>query len=68
MVKITKAFVDKVAAPAVNAMPASTGQPAPVPAHVVMPEPELAAPPEPVAIRHAEPDLPFDLRFHLGLR
>ncbi len=56
------------AAPVINATPASMGQPAPVPATVVMPEPEPAALPEPIAIRHAAPDLPFDLRFHLGLR
>jgi hypothetical protein len=42
----------------------------PVPAPVVMPEPEPAAPPEPVplAARPGAPDLPFDLRYHLGLR
>jgi len=56
------------AAPAINSMPASAAQPAPVPAPVVMPNPEPAASPEPIVIRHAAPDLPFDLRFHLGLR
>lgn len=39
----------------------------PVPAPVVMPEPEPVAP-EPVAVRPGAPDLPYDLRYHLGLR
>ena len=42
---------------------------APMPAPVVMPDPAPVAPPapEPVA-RPGAPDLPYDLRYHLGLR
>jgi hypothetical protein len=41
-----------------------------VPAPVVMLEPESVAPPVPVpvAARPSAPDMPFDLRYHLGLR
>lgn len=38
----------------------------PVPAPVVAPAPESAAPP--VASRPGAPDLPYDLRYHLGLQ
>lgn len=43
---------------------------APVPAPVVMPEPEPVASPVPVPLvaRPGAPDMPFDLRYHLGLR
>ena len=46
------------------------GGAAPMPAPVVMPEPEPVAPPVPVpvAARTGAPDMPFDLRYHLGLR
>jgi len=56
------------AAPAITAI--MRGGAAPVPAPVVMPEPEPVAPPVPlpVAARPGAPDLPFDLRYHLGLR
>jgi len=56
------------AAPAIYAAMGRTAVPMPAP--VVMPEPEPAAPPEPVplAARPGAPDLPFDLRYHLGLR
>lgn len=56
------------AAPAIYAVMGRTA--VPVPAPVVMPEPEPAAPPEPapVAVRPGAPDMPFDLRYHLGLR
>jgi len=53
------------AAPAIYAAMGRTA--VPVPAPVVMPEPEPVAP-EPVAVRPGAPDLPFDLRYHLGLR
>lgn len=55
------------AAPAIYAAIGRTA--VPVPAPVVMPEPEPAPPdPVPVAVRPGAPDLPFDLRYHLGLR
>ncbi len=56
------------AAPAIYAAMGRTA--APVPAPVVMPEPDPAPPPEPVPLlaRPGAPDLPFDLRYHLGLR
>lgn len=56
------------AAPAITAIMA--GRAAPMPAPVVMPEPEPAPPPTPVpvAVRPGAPDMPFDLRYHLGLR
>lgn len=40
------------------------------PALVVTPDAEPVAPPDPapVAARPGAPDLPFDLRYHLGLR
>lgn len=53
------------AAPAIYAIMGRTAVPMPAP--VVMPEPEPVAP-EPVAVRPGAPDLPFDLRYHLGLR
>lgn len=61
-----EALID--AAPAIYAAIGRTA--VPVPAPVVMPEPEPAAPPEPVPLvaRPGAPDLPFDLRYHLGLR
>jgi len=61
-----EAFLD--AAPAINAIMGRTA--VPVPAPVVMPDPEPVAPPVPVpvAARPSAPDLPFDLRYHLGLR
>lgn len=55
------------AAPAIYAAMGRTS--VPVPAPVVMPEPEPAPPPAPVPVSRAgAPDLPFDLRFHLGLK
>lgn len=56
------------AAPAIYAAMGRTA--VPVPAPVVIPDPEPAPPPAPesVAIRHGAPNLPFDLRYHLGLR
>ena len=56
------------AAPAIYASMA--GGAAPMPAPVVMPEPEPAAPPVPAPLvaRPGAPDLPYDLRYHLGLR
>ncbi|TXG98887.1 MAG: hypothetical protein E6R08_03565 [Nevskiaceae bacterium] len=56
------------AAPAIYAAMGRTAVPLPAP--VVMPEPEPVAPPvpEPVAVRPGAPDLPYDLRYHLGLR
>lgn len=51
------------AAPAIYAAMGRTA--VPVPAPVVMPEPVA---PEPVAVRPGAPDVPFDLRYHLGLR
>lgn len=56
------------AAPAINAI--MRGAAAPMPAPVVMPEPEPAPPPVsvPLVARPGAPDLPFDLRYHLGLR
>jgi hypothetical protein len=56
------------AAPAIYAAMGRTA--VPVPAPVVMPEPEPAPPPTPVPLvsRPGAPDLPFDLRYHLGLR
>lgn len=54
------------AAPAIQAIMA--GGAAPMPAPVVMPEPEPVAPPVPVAPRPGAPDLPYDLRYHLGLQ
>ena len=53
------------AAPAIYAAMGRTAVPAPAP--VVMPDPEPVAP-EPVAVRPGAPDLPYDLRYHLGLR
>lgn len=53
------------AAPAIYAAIGRTAVPMPAPA--VMPEPEHVAP-EPVAVRPDAPDLPYDLRYHLGLR
>lgn len=55
------------AAPAIYAAIGRTA--APVPAPVVIPEPEPAPPPAPVPVpRSGAPDMPFDLRFHLGLK
>ena len=55
------------AAPAIYAAMGRTA--VPVPAPVVMPEPEAAPPPAPVPMaRSGAPDMPFDLRFHLGLK
>jgi hypothetical protein len=52
------------AAPAIYAA-LGRARPEPVPAPVVMPEPEpVAAAPMPARA----PDMPFDLRFHLGLK
>ena len=53
------------AAPAIYAAMGRTAVPMPAP--VVMPEPEPVAP-EPVAVRPGAPDLSYDLRYHLGLR
>ena len=58
-----EALID--AAPAIYAAIGRTAVPMPAP--VVMPEPEPVAP-EPVAVRPGAPDMPFDLRYHLGLR
>lgn len=57
------------AAPAIYAALGRSHLAAPMPAPVVMPEPAPVAPPapEPVA-RPGAPDLPFDLRYHLGLQ
>lgn len=54
------------AAPAITAIMA--GGAAPMPAPVVMPELKPAPPPAPVAARPGAPDLPYDLRYHLGLQ
>ena len=55
------------AAPAIYAILGRTEQvTVPVPAPVVAPAPKSAAPP--VAIRPGAPDLPYDLRYHLGLQ
>ncbi|MFT4055576.1 MAG: hypothetical protein QM681_13805 [Novosphingobium sp.] len=54
------------AAPAIQAN--MRGGAAPMPAPVVTPEPEPAPPPAPVAARPGPPDLPYDLRYHLGLQ
>lgn len=56
------------AAPAIYAAMGRTAVPvAPPPAPVVMPEP--APPPASVPVpRSGAPDMPFDLRFHLGLK
>lgn len=55
------------AAPAIYAAMGRTA--VPVPAPVVMPEPEPIAPPVPAPpFRPGAPDLPFDLRRQLGLR
>lgn len=56
------------AAPAITAI--MVGGAAPMPAPVVMPDPEpVASPvPAPVASRPGAPDLPYDLRYHLGLQ
>ncbi len=61
-----EALID--AAPAIYAAMGRTAVPMPAP--VVMPEPEPLAPPVqvPVAVRPGAPDMPFDLRYHLGLR
>lgn len=53
---------------AAPAMWAIMGRAAVEPEPVVKPEPEPAPPPAPVAIRLGAPDLPYDLRYHLGLR
>ncbi len=63
--------VFRQALPAIHAALGSTrtdAVPVPLPAPVVMPEPEPAPPPAPVPMRAGAPDMPFDLRFHLGLR
>lgn len=39
-----------------------------VPAPVVITDPEPAPPPAPLVARPGAPDMPFDLRYHLGLR
>lgn len=55
------------AAPAIYAAMGRTAVPLPAP--VVMPEPEPVPPPTPVPVTRAgAPDMPFDLRYHLGLR
>jgi hypothetical protein len=54
------------AAPAIIAI--MRGGAAPVPAPVVMPDPDPVAPPVSVAPRPGAPDLPYDLRYHLGLQ
>jgi hypothetical protein len=56
------------AAPSIYAAMGRTAVPAaPAPAPVVMPEP--APPPAPMPVpRSGAPDMPFDLRFHLGLK
>lgn len=56
------------AAPAIYAAMGRAAVPAaPAPAPVVMPEPD--PPPAPVPVpRSGAPDMPFDLRFHLGLK
>jgi hypothetical protein len=59
-----EALID--AAPRIQAIMA--GGAAPMPAPVVLPEPEPVAPPAPVAPRPGAPDLPYDLRYHLGLQ
>lgn len=53
------------AAPAIYAAMGRTAVPMPAP--VVIPEPEPVAP-EPVAIRPGAPDVAFDLRRNLGLQ
>ena len=60
-------------APVIKAILAGFSLPAaPVSAPVVMPEPEpepvAPPPPVPVAARPGAPDMPYDLRHHLGLR
>jgi hypothetical protein len=56
------------AAPAIYAAMGRTAVSMPAP--VVMSEPEPAAPPAPMPVvaRAGAPDMPFDLRYHLGLR
>lgn len=55
------------AAPAIYAAMGRTA--VPVLAPVVMPDPAPAPPPAPVpVVRSGAPDMPFDLRFHLGLK
>lgn len=56
------------AAPAIY--PAMGRTAVPMPAPVAIPEPEPAAPPAPMPVvaRAGAPDMPFDLRYHLGLR
>ena len=55
------------AAPAIYAAMGRTAVPMPAP--VVIPEPEPAPPPAPVPVpRSGAPDMPYDLRHHLGLR
>jgi len=56
------------AAPAIYAAMGRTTVPMPAP--VVIADSEPAPPPTPVpeAVRPGAPDLPFDLRYHLGLR
>lgn len=56
------------AAPAIYAAMGRTAVPAaPAPAPVVMPEPAPQSAPASVP-RSGAPDMPFDLRFHLGLK
>lgn len=61
-----EALID--AAPRIYAAMGRTAVPMPAP--VVIPDPEPVAPPVsvPVAVRPGAPDLPYDLRYHLGLR
>jgi len=54
------------AAPAIYAAMGRTAVPMPAP--VVTPEPEPAPPPAPLVARPGVPDLPYDLRYHLGLQ
>ncbi|MPT47106.1 MAG: hypothetical protein E2598_01645 [Sphingobium sp.] len=57
------------AAPAIYAAMGRTRADAePMPAPVVISEPTAPPDPAPVAARPGSPDLPFDLRYHLGLR
>lgn len=59
-----EALID--AAPRIQAI--MRGGAAPMLAPVVIPEPAPPPAPVPVAVRPSAPDLPFDLRYHLGLR
>lgn len=54
------------AAPAIYAAMGRTAVPMPAP--VVITDPEPAPPPAPLVARPGAPDMPFDLRYHLGLR